>query len=54
MYEVGGLECAVYEVRAEEDIRTPDGTLRYSKGEVLDTITTSSDGFVTSKELYLG
>ena len=54
VYEVAGLEGAVYEVRAAEDISTPDGTLRYSKGEVVDTITTSSDGFVKSKELYLG
>ena len=54
VYEVTGLEGAVYEVRATEDISTPDGTLRYSKGEVVDTITTSSDGFVKSKELYLG
>ncbi len=48
---MAGLEGAVYEVRAAEDISTPDGTLRYSKGEVVDTITTSSDGFVKSKEL---
>ena len=54
VYEVAGLEGAVYEVHAAEDISTPDGTLRYSKGEVVDTITTSSDGFVKSKELYLG
>lgn len=54
VYEVAGLEGAVYEVRAAEDISTPDGTLRYSKGKVVDTITTSSDGFVKSKELYLG
>ena len=54
VYAVAGLEGAVYEVRAAEDISTPDGTLRYSKGEVVDTITTSSDGFVKSKELYLG
>ena len=51
---MAGLEGAVYEVRAAEDISTPDGTLRYSKSEVVDTITTSSDGFVKSKELYLG
>ena len=31
VYEVAGLEGAVYEVRAAEDISTPDGTLRYSK-----------------------
>lgn len=54
VYEVAGLEGAVYEVRAAEDISTPDGTLRYSKSEVVDTITTSSDGFVKSKKLYLG
>ena len=36
-HEVAGLEGAVYEVRAAEDISTPDGTLRYSKGEVVDT-----------------
>lgn len=54
IYEIAGLEGAVYEIRAAEDIYTPDGTLRYSKGEVVDTITTTFDGFVTSKELYLG
>lgn len=54
IYEIAGLEGAVYEIRAAEDIYTPDGTLRYSKGEVVDTITTTFDGFVKSKELYLG
>jgi len=54
IYEIAGLEGAVYEIRAAEDIYTPDGTLRYSKGEVVDTITTTFDGFVTSKKLYLG
>ena len=54
IYEITGLEGAVYEIRAAEDIYTPDGTLRYSKGEVVDTITTTFDGFITSKELYLG
>ncbi len=54
IYEIAGLEGAVYEIRAAEDIYTPDDTLRYSKGEVVDTITTTFDGFVKSKELYLG
>lgn len=54
VYEVAGLEGAIYEIRAAEDVYTPDGTLRYSKGEVVDTITTMTNGFVTSKELYLG
>lgn len=37
IYEIAGLEGAVYEIRAAEDIYTPDGTLRYSKGEVVDS-----------------
>lgn len=54
VYAIGGLEGAVYEIRAAEDIYTPDGTLRYSKDEVVDTVTTTFDGSVKSKELYLG
>ena len=54
IYEIAGLEGAVYEIKAAEDIYTPDGTLRYAKGEVVDTITTTFDGSVKSKELYLG
>lgn len=54
VYEIAGLEGAVYEIRAAEDIYTPDGTLRYSKDEVVDTVTTTAEGSVKSKELYLG
>lgn len=54
VFTVGGLEGAVYEITAAEDIYTLDGTLRASKGEVVDTITTGADGMATSKELYLG
>ncbi len=54
IYEVQGLSDAVYEIRAAEDIITPDGTLRVSKGEVVDTLTTDETGFAKSKELYLG
>ena len=54
LYEVQGLPGAVYEIRAAEDIITPDGTLRASKGEVVDTITTDETGLAKSKELYLG
>ena len=54
LYEVQGLPGAVYEIRAAEDIITPDGTLRASKGEVVDTVTTDETGLVKSKELYLG
>lgn len=54
VYEIKGLAGAVYEIKAAEDIYTPDGTLRYSKGEVVDTVTTTASGYVTSKALYLG
>ena len=54
IYEVQGLSGAVYEITAAEDIITLDGTLRASKGEVVDTVTTDDDGTATSKELYLG
>ena len=48
------LPGAVYEITAAEDIYTLDGTLRYSAGEVVDTITTDETGYATSKALYLG
>ena len=54
VYAVRGLEGAVYEITAAEDIYTLDGTLRASKGEVVDTVTTGADGTAVSKELYLG
>ena len=48
------LEGAVFEIRAAEDIMTFDGTIRYTKGEVVDTITTGKNGIAKSKEIYLG
>ncbi|MCD7827266.1 MAG: Cys-Gln thioester bond-forming surface protein [Clostridiales bacterium] len=54
IFSVGNLEGAVYEITAAEDIYTLDGTLRASKGEVVDTVTTGKDGTAKSKELYLG
>ena len=54
VYAVRGLKDAVYEITAAEDIYTLDGTLRASKGEVVDTVTTGADGTAVSKELYLG
>ena len=49
-----GLAGAVYEITAAEDIITPDGTLRYVKGAVVDTVTTDENGSAASKPLYLG
>lgn len=54
VYKVKGLAGAVYEITANEDVITPDGTLRYHKGDVVDTVTTDEDGTAKSKELYLG
>ncbi len=54
IFSASGLEGAVYEITAAEDIYTLDGTLRASKGEVVDTITADADGTAKSKELYLG
>lgn len=54
LYQLAGLPGAVYEIRAAEDIITPDGTLRAAKGELVDTVTTDEDGMAKSKELYLG
>ena len=54
VFAVKGLECAVYEITAAEDIITPDGTLRYAAGAVVDTVTTDETGLAESKPLYLG
>ena len=54
IYAVGGLAGAVYEITAAEDVVTLDGTLRYSKGEVVATIETDSTGSATTEPLYLG
>ena len=54
VYETAGLEGATYEIRAAEDIITPDGTIRNKKGDLVDTVTTGKDGFAVSKALYLG
>ena len=54
IFSVSGLEGAVYEIAAAEDIVTLDGTVRAKKGEVVDTVTTGKDGTAKSKELYLG
>lgn len=54
VFAVKGLAGAVYEITAAEDIITPDGTLRYAAGEVVDTVTADETGLAESKPLYLG
>ena len=53
-YSVNGLSGAVFEIYADEDITTPDGTVRYTKDTLVDTVTTGKKGTATSKQLYLG
>lgn len=54
IYELQGLEGIEFDIIAAEDVTTPDGTVRYEKDSVVDTITTSSEGMAESKALYLG
>ena len=54
IYDFSKLEGAEFEIRAKEDIDTGDGTVRYKKDEVVDTVTTGENGKAISKELYLG
>lgn len=54
VFAVKRLAGAVYEITVAEDIITPDGTLRASVGEVVDTVTTDETGLAESKPLYLG
>ena len=54
VYSVEGLAGATFDIIAAEDIITPDGTVRAKKGDVVDTVTTSTTGEAQSKELYLG
>lgn len=53
-YSLNSLSGAVFEIYAEEDITTPDGTVRVKKDTLVDTITTEQNGTATSNELYLG
>lgn len=54
-FETGeALAGAKFKVVAREDITTQDGTLRYSKGEVVDTLVTDENGEAETKELFLG
>ncbi len=54
VYEVMGLPGAVYDVIADEDIYTGDGTLRAEKDTIVETLTTGEDGTAQSGLLYLG
>ena len=48
------VDGSTYIVKAEGDVSTPDGTLRYMDGQIVATLTTGADGRATSEPLYLG
>lgn len=53
-YSVNGLSGSVFEIYADADIKTPDGTVRAKKDELVATLKTNNKGTATSKQLYLG
>ena len=48
------LQGAEYDVVAQQDIVSPDGTVRAEAGDVVDHVKTGDDGKATTKGLYLG
>ena len=54
VYTEQGLSGAEFNVYAAEDIYTPDGTLRYEKGQLVYNMTSGSDGIARSDLLHLG
>jgi len=54
IFSLTGLPGVEFNVIAAEDIITPDGTVRYEAGEIVDTIITDEDGYAESQPLFLG
>jgi len=48
------LAGVAFDIVADEDIVTGDGTVRAEKDDVVDIVTTDSNGEAITKELYLG
>ena len=53
-YSMSGLANALFEIYSDEDIVTPDVTVRAKKDTLVATLKTNSKGTATSKQLYLG
>ncbi len=53
IYEEKYLDGVTYKITAREDIITPDGTVWFNQGDIVDTFTTK-DGITTSTLLQLG
>ncbi len=54
IFEKVGLKGVEFELIAAEDITTPDGTVRYTNGQVVSTVVTGEDGIARTEEVYLG
>ena len=54
VFEEKGLENAVFQVIAVEDIITPDGTVRAKAGDVAAELVTDENGYAETDLLYLG
>ena len=54
VFEEKGLENAVFQVIASEDIVTADGTVRANAGDVVLELVTDENGYAETDPLYLG
>lgn len=54
VYATGGIPDTEYIVRAVGDVITPDGSVRYSDGEIVASLKTGADGTAVTEQLYLG
>lgn len=56
LYEERSIEGATFEIRAQEDIKHPDGKSEdiYKAGDLVATITTGEDGLAVARNLPLG
>lgn len=48
------VEGAEYCIKAEGDVATGDGTVRFENGQIVGYVTTDADGKATIEDLYLG
>ena len=54
VYELRGLGDVSFRLVATEDITTSEGTIRYTKGQVVSNDITDKDGLANTSEVYLG
>ena len=54
VFEEKGLAKVSFKLIAAEDIVTPEGTVRYTKGQVVSNIKTDKEGKAKTEKVYLG